>query len=80
MTHIDVQNNTQRARIVPAREGFGVVLGPGERATVCPEGATGQGQFWNMVTEGVIAERGRRRSRVLRFIQYNPRGDYREAA
>jgi hypothetical protein len=79
MTFINVQNTTNRATIVPARGGFGVVLAPGDKATVCPEGESGQGRFWNMLSSGVIAERGRRRSRVLRFIQHHA-GNYNEAA
>ena len=79
MTFINVQNTSNQAEIVPARAGLGVVLGPGEKATVCPEGEHGQGRFWSMLSTGVIAERGRRRSRVLQFIEHHA-GDYNEAA
>jgi hypothetical protein len=68
MTLIDVQNKTRQSTIVPARGGFGIVLGPGERGTVCPEGIRGQGRFHDMVSRGVIAERSRLRSRELPVI------------
>jgi hypothetical protein len=80
MTFINVQNTSTHAEIVPARGGFGVVLNPGEKATVCPEGESGQGRFQRLLTNGVIAERGRKRSRVLRFIQHTSDGGYNEAA
>lgn len=75
MTLIDVQNKSKRAAIVPARGGFGIVLGPGERGTVCPEGIRGQGQFHEMVNNGLISERGRLRSRVLPVITLGRRND-----
>ncbi len=83
MTFINVQNTSNHAEIVPARGQFGVVLKPGEKATVCPEGSTGQDRFWNMLTSGRIAERGRKRSRVLQFIAHHPNdlgGGYNRAA
>lgn len=80
MTFINIQNTSKNAEIVPARGGFGVVLNPGEKATVCPEGESGQGKFHSMLSSGIIAERGRKRSRVLRFIQHNPDGGYNQAA
>jgi len=79
MTFINVENTTRQAEIVPARGGFGLVLRPGQKATVCPEGDSGQVKFWDMVNTGVITERGRKRSRVLRLIQHHT-GGYNEAA
>lgn len=76
MTLINVQNTSTQAAIIPARGQFGVVLNPGEKATVCPEGSSGQGRFWNLMSEGVIAERGRRRSRVLQFISHHSDGGF----
>ena len=80
MTFINVQNTSKSAEIVPARGGFGVVLNPGEKATVCPEGERGQDKFQAMLSRGIIAERGRKRSRVLQFIQHSPDGGYNQAA
>ena len=68
MTLIDVQNKSKQSTIVPARGGLGIVLGPGERGTVCPEGIRGQGRFHDMLNRGEIAERSRQRSRELPVI------------
>ncbi len=68
MNFISVQNTSDRPEIVPARDTFGVVLKPGEKATVCPEGSDGVDKFYGLIASGKIEERGRRRSRVLQFI------------
>ena len=80
MTFINVQNTSTHAEIVPARGELGVVLKPGEKATVCPEGVDGQDRFWHMLSDGKIAERGRRRSRVLQFIPHHSGGGFDRAA
>ena len=71
MTFIRVENVSDHAEVVPARGRMSVVLKPGEKATVCPEGVEGQDRFHDMVSNGSIAERGRKRSRVLQFIPYH---------
>ena len=75
MTFISVQNTSDHAEIVPARDTFGVVLKPGEKATVCPEGSKGVDRFYGLIAAGKIVERGRRRSRVLQFIQHRNHDD-----
>lgn len=80
MTFINVQNTSTHAEIVPARGEFGLVLRPGEKATVCPEGVDGQDRFWGMLSEGKITERGRKRSRVLQFIAHHTDGGHDQAA
>lgn len=80
MTFINVQNTSDHPEIVPARGQFGVVLGPGDKATVCPEGIEGQDRFWNMLSSGKLEERGRKRSRVLQFIPHHNDGGFNRAA
>lgn len=80
MIFINVQNTSTTPEIVPARGHLGLVLKPGEKATVCPEGVEGQDRFWNMLSNGKIAERGRKRSRVLQFIAHHSDGGYNRAA
>ncbi|MDA1297762.1 MAG: hypothetical protein O3B04_07170 [Chloroflexi bacterium] len=80
MTFINVQNTSTHEEIVPARGQLGLVLKPGERATVCPEGVDGQDRFWSMLSAGKITERGRKRSRVLQFIAHHSDGGHNLAA
>ncbi len=80
MTFINVQNTSDHAEIVPARGTLGVVLSPGEKATVCPEGVVGQDRFWHMLSEGKITERGRKRARVVQFIPYHDDGGFHDRA
>jgi hypothetical protein len=52
--------------MVPARGGFSIVLNPGERSIVCPEGRDAQTAFWKMVSRGLIQEMGARAARYGR--------------
>lgn len=72
MNFINVQNLTKKHEIIPARDGFGVVLAPGERVTVYPEGKIGQSQLRTMLSRGSIVERGRIRTSILRFMESTP--------
>ncbi len=69
MNFINVQNLTKEHEIVPARDGFGVVLAPGERVTIYPEGKLGQNQLKKMLSRGLVVERGRIRTSILRFME-----------
>lgn len=82
MTFISVENTSDHAEIVPARDTFSVVLKPGEKATVCPEGSEGVDRFYGLIAAGRITERGRKRTRVLQFIPHHDRngGGYNRAA
>ncbi|MEX0761133.1 MAG: hypothetical protein WD208_10800 [Dehalococcoidia bacterium] len=81
MTLINIENNSTKPVMVPARGGFSVVLAPGERSTVCPEGMQGQGEFWKMMSRGVIAEKDRVRIRRVQFVpSASSHGDFNEAA
>ncbi len=80
MTFINVQNTSSNPEIIPARGQFGIVLKPGENATVCPEGMDGQDRFNAMLSTGKIEELGRKRARVLQFITNHDDGGFHRAA
>ena len=69
MKLINVINNSKDAILVPARGGLSVVLAPGEKSNVCPEGRDAQGMFWRMVARGVVGD-----SNLPRRASFHPAG------
>ena len=69
MKLINVINNSKDAILVPARGGLSVVLAPGEKSNVCPEGRDAQGTFWKMVARGVLGD-----SNLRRRAAFHPAG------
>jgi len=67
LVRFSICNKSSQPVFVPARGGLSIVLAPGERSTVCPEGKDGQGAFWKLFTQGAIEETGKAAATIRRL-------------
>jgi hypothetical protein len=74
LVRFSICNKSSRPVFVPARGGLSIVLAPGERSTVCPEGKDGQSAFWKLFTQGAIEETGKAAAAIRRLTQTPPAG------